>query len=377
MVFSRESSVSLSHGDDGDGYISYDAPQIVSSSEDEDFGNGNMKYMGSSHCTSYSEAADFVQSQSISQDSLPSSEEMWKTADNDFEFYGEFKDLRASLDYSYHCNYRKERQEFQDHLIQRTLRASLIRDKNGYVCTTPNEPWIVFTAGAMGAGKSHTINKLQKLNRFPLSAFVSVDPDEIRRELPEYDLYIKTKPLQAGELTRKEAGYIAELIILAALKKGKNVLVDGSLRDHKWYSSYFSNLREEYSGLRIAILHITASRDLVFKRAKSRAQDTGRVVPHETIELSFEQVPRSVAALRPMSDYHAELINNDEIELNNESWESFVNQWIQTCAFKPKHNPILYSVLDVETKRKIDDSSLTKDCIRKLSISIESNDGDS
>ena len=92
----------------------------------------------------------------------------------------------------------------------------------------------------------------------------------------------------------------------------------------------------------------------------------------------MEQVPQSVAVLSPLSDYHAELNNaGDEIELVypiGETWQMFTEKWSQTCAFTPKHNPILYTVLDVATRQKIEDASLTKDCIRKLSISIESDD---
>jgi len=72
---------------------------------------------------------------------------------------------------------------------------------------------------------------------------------------------------QAGELTRKESGYIAEIMTLAALQAGKNVLVDGSLRDYEWYRLYFVRLRCEYPSLKIAILHIIAPREAVFARA--------------------------------------------------------------------------------------------------------------
>ena len=82
----------------------------------------------------------------------------------------------------------------------------MIRDRDGFICTAPTEPWIVFTAGAMGAGKSHTIHKLKEMNHFPLLAFVKVDPDEIRRDLPEFSEYLEENPLMAGYLTKKEAG---------------------------------------------------------------------------------------------------------------------------------------------------------------------------
>lgn len=62
--------------------------------------------------------------------------------------------------------------------------------------------------GPMGAGKSYTMRKLVDKGRFPLLAFVNVDPDEIRRQLPEYHLYVSQNAELAGELTRKEAGLI-------------------------------------------------------------------------------------------------------------------------------------------------------------------------
>jgi hypothetical protein len=96
---------------------------------------------------------------------------------------------------------------------------------------------------------------------------VKVDPDEIRRQLPEFMLYASLCAENAGELTNKECGYISEIITLASLESGKNVLVDGSLRDSEWYKLYFKMLRETYSFLKIAILHVVAPREDVFQRA--------------------------------------------------------------------------------------------------------------
>jgi hypothetical protein len=88
-------------------------------------------------------------------------------ADN-MNFYGRYSHIRETLDYSYHRNYSFERQKFQDAIVDDFMDAAIITDKNGELCTTPTEPWIVFTAGAMGAGKSYTMNKLVEKGRFPL-----------------------------------------------------------------------------------------------------------------------------------------------------------------------------------------------------------------
>ena len=122
----------------------------------------------------------------------------------------------------------------------------------------------------MGSGKSYTIKQLHAYDRFPLETFITVDPDEIRRLLPEFEKYLDFNPEMAGEHTRKEAGFLAEMLTQIALKNGRNVLVDGSLKDAEWYHDYFHLLKKDYEefGLKIGILHVTAPREAVFERAR-------------------------------------------------------------------------------------------------------------
>jgi len=263
-------------------------------------------------------------------------------------YHGKFASVRSTLDYTYHSHYTKTRQLLQDDVIEMFLNQTMVVDvNNGNVCTTPKgNNWIVFTAGAMGAGKSYTIKHLHTTNRFPLNSFVSVDPDEIRRHLPEFHLYARHTPQSAGEKTRKEAGYISEILTLVSLEKGYNVLVDGSLRDWGWYREYFELLRGSYSSLRIGILHIMAPREAVFARAESRSKITGRIVPRQTIELALEQVPKSVQILGPLADFFAELNNSPEkldIELVTDglSWDDFTRQWAQTCERKEEEDSVV------------------------------------
>ena len=251
---------------------------------------------------------------------------------NDLNFYGKFSHIRETLDYHYHSNYTFERQKLQDAIVDDMLDTAIFFDVDGKIGSVPTEPWIVFTAGPMGAGKSYVMNVLLDRGLFPLKAFVTVDPDEIRHLLPEYHMYIDENPEIAGEMTRKEAGLISEILTLAALQAGKNVLLDGSLRDSEWYKGYFSRLREEFPGVRQAILHVTAPREAVFQRAADRAIATGRWVPTRVLEAALEQVPRSVEMLAPLVDYYAELNNAAEVELVKpvgNTWDDFRDVWIQ------------------------------------------------
>ena len=112
-------------------------------------------------------------------------------------WWGPFQSIRETLDYDYHGNYTQERQALQDKLIGDVVRAG---------AGERHAPWVVFTAGAMGAGKSHVINCLSTRGVFPLSDIVAVDPDVFRQRLPEWQGYLERDGATAGMLTHKEAG---------------------------------------------------------------------------------------------------------------------------------------------------------------------------
>lgn len=270
---------------------------------------------------------------------------------------GEFGDLREKLDYNYHSIYQPDREIFQDSIIRYYLSKPIIVDENGDHCHVPTQPWIVFTAGAMGSGKTYTMNQLAHNDLFPLESFVVVDPDEIRRHLPEFEVYVKNNPEHAGELTRMESGMIAELLTLAALSSGRNVLVDGSLKDHEWYQQYFRQLREDYPRLQIAILHITAPKQTVLERAENRSKTTGRVVPQNTLLDALERVPKSVKKLSPMVDFVCELNNTHEVTLESDgmTWDKFRNTWVQSCDKNLDGNSICNNKFD-DCKTFVNDS---------------------
>ena len=79
---------------------------------------------------------------------------------DDEEFYGEFVDIRQSLDYNFHSNYIRERQLFQDKIIIDKFEDPVITDLHGNTCARPENPWIVFTAGARGRFFYYAFHKL-------------------------------------------------------------------------------------------------------------------------------------------------------------------------------------------------------------------------
>eukprot|EP00903_Cladosiphon_okamuranus_P014409 g13377.t1 len=216
-------------------------------------------------------------------------------------FTDRFREARSLLDYSYHSHYTLERQQVQDDILQGALRT--------LAPGSVERPWAVFTAGAMGAGKSHVMGLLGERGVFPMEAFVQVDPDRLRTELPEMEGYIKRDSATAGSLTHKEAGLMAEILEETALLQGRNILVDGSMRDGAWYTLHVEDLRMRFPRLRVAIIHVWAPEEEVLSRAVRRGLQTGRVIPPTVLRETIQAVPRSVQALAPLADYCVRIDN--------------------------------------------------------------------
>jgi predicted kinase len=272
--------------------------------------------------------------------SLLSTEQL-HCADN-LLFHGPYSHLRRVLDYSYYRNYSKERQWLQDAIIEDML--DNVDDPD--MCITPTEPWFIFTVGARGAGKNHVIRSLVKSGRLPILSFVHVDPDSIRRRLPEFESYAKLNPTHVNDFTRKECGYIAELLLMAGLQHGRNVVFDSAMRNTEWFSSFIGTLKKgcakEMFGLltniKIAVLHITAPTDVILERVQKKSLETGREIDEESVLKSLEAIPASLDVVRDLVDFYCEIFNGvDDYTLvgGGIDWDDFRQTFLQTCAWKP------------------------------------------
>jgi hypothetical protein len=241
-------------------------------------------------------------------------------------FVGPYRYTRAVLDYSWYAHYSPARQHVQDNIIDLFL----------YLGARSERPWIVYTAGAMGAGKSYVMRWLYKTGQFPLDKFVWVDPDKIKDCMPDMADYLKHNQPGAGTLTHKESSFIAEIIEREAMQQSKCILVDGSLRNANWYAKHFARIRADFPHYRIAILSVVADREKVYERSRKRAITTGREVPKHVLDDALEKVPESVEILSPLVDWTAVIENNDETQgpriLPPASWEEFRARWEEVAS---------------------------------------------
>ena len=226
----------------------------------------------------------------------------------DKSFFGPYASIRATLDYNYHNNYVRSRQVMQDQLITEALAEKW---NSGPATSSTHNPWIAFTCGAMGAGKSHVVEWLRQQGYVSLSRHVHIDADIFRSRLPEWDNYTSRNFENAGLLTQSESGFCVEILQEAALCARRNIWIDGSLRNIDWYSKVFGDVRKRFPEYRLALFVIEASEAVVLKRARSRAQTTRRHIPEEEIIDSLAAFPRATAQLGPKTDLFARILNNE------------------------------------------------------------------
>ena len=290
------------------------------------------------------------------------------------QFFGPYRHIRKELDYGYHKYYRKERQWLQDSIVE----DMLDNVEGANMCVNPTEPWLIFTVGPQGAGKKQAIRDLIFEGHLNLLTYVDVDPDAIRRRLPEFDTYVKLSPSTVGELTLKESGHICEILILAALQAGRNVIKDGVLADAEWHLKLIRKLKKQYPNLKVGIFHITAPTNLILKRAQKKALDTGRVVSEESIEHFLGVIPASLEILRPAVDFFCEIHNGvDECELvGGEDWQAFEEKFHQQCAWRPgMHGKQKLDVSNGQSEKARQASIVASRLVRKrFSVLISSED---
>lgn len=243
------------------------------------------------------------------------------------EFCGDFKEIRQHVDSRWHGSYVCSRQLLQDNLIKEILgldRRECLSEKE------ESGPWIVFTGGAMGAGKSYTMNWMMRMGIIPIPKLRHIDPDVFKRKLPEWNYYVKLNATTAGSLTHLESSMLVEIAQEVALQRRMNVWIDGSLSNYDWTVSQLRRIRGNFPNYRIAVVHVSASETAIMERCERRAKATGRVVPVEKIRNSLHASVRTVQALsHPLVDFVAMVRNEgaqpELVSINHQPVES--NRW--------------------------------------------------
>mmetsp|Transcript_43325 Transcript_43325/g.79300 ORF Transcript_43325/g.79300 Transcript_43325/m.79300 type:complete len:442 (+) Transcript_43325:207-1532(+) len=230
-------------------------------------------------------------------------------------FVGENVAIRKSLDYSYHGNYTKNRQLFQDALIK----SNVLLNGSG-----SDKPWYVLTCGPMGAGKGWVLGWMSATGILELERVSKIDPDAFKLRMPEWQIYQEHGMTDvAGTRTHAESSYIAEIAQHVAMNNNMDVWIDGSLRNWKWYEIELQRIRKRYPQYRIAIIAISASEEMIESNIKRRAMETGRDIPDELRQATTnDEIGNGIVKLTHLVDLVASVRNTPADEESDENLTS-------------------------------------------------------
>jgi predicted ABC-type ATPase len=132
-----------------------------------------------------------------------------------------------------------------------------------------------------------------------LGDHVHIDPDQIKDQLPEYRAAVKNGYRAAAKIAHAESAHIAERIRAESMRRGLNVLVDGTGADLDSFLPKLKQLRDH--GYKVTLLMPYVPETMAVKRAIHRAQTTGRWVPEQIIRWAARTTPANFVKAAEMA----------------------------------------------------------------------------
>jgi predicted ABC-type ATPase len=204
----------------------------------------------------------------------------------------ELEDMRKSPITSKHLdedgNFTPERKALHDEIVRRALEGS----------TPVENPTQWMNGGGPGAGKSSLTEGINReLTGYDENS-VLLDPDEVKRELPEVKEAVAR--LESGDalpedeewagLSHEESSYIAKRIHLAALERHHNVIIDGTGDSGIDSVRKKVELARKNGYQRVEANYLYLEPDEGIQRAKERQARSFRKVPETIIKKTYETI---------------------------------------------------------------------------------------
>ena len=174
-------------------------------------------------------------------------EELWNEL-IDMGFVAKLDHLPAQTSKEHCCddqgNYSDERIKLHDKIAADFL-------GNAEPVPANMKPVAVIMMGGPGSGKSSTTQGMSFDN------FVAVDPDAVKKQIPEYNEGVAGKALNAAFMAHNESSDVAGIIRETAISQRKNVLLDGTGKNGDKMARQVKKLAEEGYHIKLIMPHIT------------------------------------------------------------------------------------------------------------------------
>ena len=131
---------------------------------------------------------------------------------------------------------------------------------------------------------------------------ILIDPDEVKKYLPEYQTATQRGRKDAASIVHAESGFVAEIIRNEAARRSFNFSFEGVGRDAAYYTRLAENLESHGYVVHVLLSHLD-DLDEALRRNKVRGERTGRYIPETSILEAFDRVPHTFTSLVASSRY--------------------------------------------------------------------------
>ncbi len=137
---------------------------------------------------------------------------------------------------------------------------------------------VAYVMGGGGAsGKGSVLEELQKMGTIPDKDVVHIDPDKIKKLIPEYNKIIETGDGRAASVVHEESSMLAKQVQAQAAERKMDIILDVTLGDAEKGAAKLKELVD--SGYEVQLIGVTVDVAEAARRAVLRAQGEGRYVP--------------------------------------------------------------------------------------------------
>ena len=223
--------------------------------------------------------------------------------------------------------YSEERQKLHDSIVSKIVEQSG-KPKQG------EKPLCILFGGGSASGKS-TIRRLMVQPDLDENGIKmgTVDSDDIKSELPEYQEFQKQDVNSAAFRTHQESADIVDEAIDALVYHQRNFIYDGTMKNPYKYKRIIQNLKD--AGYEVRVVGADVPLNEAIKRSEMRARKEGRNVPRSIIEGSHRGFSSAFSEIAELADDY-ELYDNsgefpvlikDKSGVHDENlWDRFVEK---------------------------------------------------
>ena len=166
-----------------------------------------------------------------------------------------------------------------------------ITDKYLVKYPSQSKPYIHFILGSIGSGK--TSLKDTVVNQEEIQSFLYINFDELKRQLPEYEILKNINPKKAAHFVQSESAKLAGNLYKRAVKQKINIIYEKNIRlNTEGGLHLISEIKRAFQKNYTISVHVVFldSYQEAWKRVRLRYEKIKRYVPKQYVKDTFEDL---------------------------------------------------------------------------------------